>query len=182
MFPLLFVYLLPGCSNALMFYETGKLSLTIEGKPDSSQPVQANLGFKQRTAVVAPPMRKGDTMANASSMISSFRVHKQSGWGPLTMRTALVTGTAARELDRDTAVGVAEALSGVPLTFNDDPSAKALRGQIRSWLETDGNRERLREWLEAKGLPEPAPGAIGSWLPSAATSDLRDAIRDLDIP
>lgn len=46
--------LLNGCSNALYFYETEKVSLTVEARPDSSQPVQGSLGIKQRVVLIAP--------------------------------------------------------------------------------------------------------------------------------
>jgi hypothetical protein len=90
-----------GCTNALYFYETGKVSLTLEGRPDSTQPVQGNLGFKQRTAVVAPPKADGDS----AGMLASFRFSKLPGlwqateqgrsfFGPIDIRTALITGDA----------------------------------------------------------------------------------------
>src|SRR5437016_4674735 len=85
-----------GCGNVLYFYETGKVSLTIEGRPDSSEPVQGSLAFKERTAVVSPPiLDAAGNQKDTASMISSFRVQKEETspiLGPLTMRTALVTG------------------------------------------------------------------------------------------
>lgn len=45
---------LNGCSNALYFYETEKIAMNLEGRPDSSQPVQGSLGLKQRVAIVVP--------------------------------------------------------------------------------------------------------------------------------
>ena len=48
--------LLGGCTNSIYFYETEKLTLlTIESRPDPSQPIQLNVGFKERAVVVAPP-------------------------------------------------------------------------------------------------------------------------------
>jgi hypothetical protein len=97
------------CTNALYFYETGKISLTLEGRPDSSQPVQGNLGFKQRTAVVAPPMRATEgTAGDSAGMLASFRFEKLPGlwqatdqgggfFGPIDIRTALITGDAVPE-------------------------------------------------------------------------------------
>jgi len=73
---------LNGCSNALYFYETEKISMNLEGRPDPSQPVQGSLGFKQRVAIVAPP-KDPDTLTQARSesvsMISSFRFRKDPG-------------------------------------------------------------------------------------------------------
>lgn len=45
--------ILSSCSNALYFYETDKISLTLEARPDSTQPVQGNFGLKQRLALVS---------------------------------------------------------------------------------------------------------------------------------
>ncbi len=89
------------CSNALYFYETGKISLTIEGRPDSTQPVQGNLGFKQRTAVVVPPKAaEGGGTTDSGAMISSFRFGNRTDSG-IDIRTALVTGLAASCLSED---------------------------------------------------------------------------------
>lgn len=84
-----------GCTNALYFYETGKISLTVEGRPDSTQPVQGNLGYKQRTAVLAPATVDAATgnSTDAGSMISSFRFGTKD---KIHIRTALITGQAAR--------------------------------------------------------------------------------------
>jgi hypothetical protein len=110
------VLALPGCTNSLYFYETGKLSITIEGRPDSSQPVQGSLGFKQRSAVVSPPLRATEHKGDAGAMISSFRVKKEAGvFGPVTIRTALVTGAAADVLDRSQTRNAALALVGAPI-------------------------------------------------------------------
>jgi hypothetical protein len=139
---------LDGCGNALLFYETGKLSLTLEARPDSSQPVQGNLGFKQRSAVVAPPKSRGNLSTDAGSMISSFRVTKEEdwrGWGPLTVQTTLVTGRAASELNAIQAGRVARAVAGVP-TYVDIAA-----GGIAA-AERQGKRERLGE-LTAKDWP-----------------------------
>ncbi|MGH8601504.1 MAG: hypothetical protein ACREXR_01595 [Gammaproteobacteria bacterium] len=110
---------LTGCSNALYFYETEKIAMSLEGRPDSSQPVQGSLGLKQRVAVVAPP-EDPDTMTGAKSealsMISSFRFRKDPGTlrdiGPVTIQTAFVTGKAAKCLDHIDAVDMAKAQVG----------------------------------------------------------------------
>lgn len=84
-----------GCTNALYFYETGKISLTVEGRPDSTEPVQGNLGYKQRTAVIAPGKVDPTTgnSTDSGSMISSFRFGTKD---KISIRTALITGQAAR--------------------------------------------------------------------------------------
>lgn len=85
------------CTNALYFYETGKVSLTLEGRPDSTEPVQGNLGFKQRTAVVAPgKSTESGESSDSGSMISSFRFGNKE---KISVRTALITGQAARCLE-----------------------------------------------------------------------------------
>jgi hypothetical protein len=125
------------CSKSLMFYETGKLSLTIEGRPDSSEPVQGNLGFKQRTAVVAPAMHtaQGDP-TNSASMISSFLIYKDSGWGPLHIRTGFVTGKAARSLSPSKAEQVAQAVSGIGVPTRSDNATLAIQNATEADEQT----------------------------------------------
>jgi hypothetical protein len=103
-----------GCSNALLFYETGKVALSLEARPnDASQPVQGSLAFKQRTAAVVPPLKNGD----AGAMISSFRFAKEPGFtGPITIQTALITGAAATKVvEEKKSSQVAQAISGAPI-------------------------------------------------------------------
>ena len=101
---LLAVFFLMGCGNALYFYQNERISLTIEGRPDASQPVQGNLGLKQRIAIVTPGLESNGTRepGEALSLISSFRFKKESGQlfnlGPVTIRAALITGDAAKDL------------------------------------------------------------------------------------
>jgi hypothetical protein len=52
-----------GC-NAIYFYETDKVSLTVEVRPDSTGPVQGNFGLKQRV-VAFVPKRNGSRPAAA---------------------------------------------------------------------------------------------------------------------
>ena len=117
-------FLLGGCTNALYFYETGKISLTLEGRPDSTEPVQGNLGFKQRTAVVAPGKLDGDGKAvmDSGSMISSFRFGTKD---KISIHTALITGQAARCLDDTEAQEAATAIVGVPPIPGYDALAKS---------------------------------------------------------
>jgi hypothetical protein len=101
-----------GCTNALYFYETGKISLTVEGRPDSTQPVQGSLGYKQRTAVVAPGRVDSTTggRTDSGSMISSFRFGTKD---KISIRTALITGQAARCLSDPEAQQAARAVADV---------------------------------------------------------------------
>lgn len=103
---------LSGCSNALYFYETEKVSLTVEARPDSSQPVQGNLGIKQRVVLLAPKKNKS---ADAVSAISSFDfkiIPKDHAiFDPIMIQTAFITGTAAANLDDQEAQRAAQAIA-----------------------------------------------------------------------
>jgi hypothetical protein len=104
------------CSNTIYFYETEKISLTVEGRPDSTQPVQGNLGIKQRAVLIVPPKAGGEAL----SSISSFQFTKSPGgvfnFGPVTIRTTLVTGEAATKLTPNQQQSTARAIvEGAPL-------------------------------------------------------------------
>ena len=102
--------LLSACSNTLYFYETEKISLTIEARPDSSQPIQGNIGIKQRIALITPEKgeKNGKVDGEALSSISSFRFKVApdpeangaffNGFNPVLIRTAFITGKAASGL------------------------------------------------------------------------------------
>jgi len=63
---------LVSCSNnnSLYFYETDKISLTIEARPDSSQPVQGNFGLKQRLVLIVPPINSGCEKKTSSKILN----------------------------------------------------------------------------------------------------------------
>lgn len=113
---------LPGCTNALYFYETEKLSLTVEARPDSSQPVQGSLGIKQRVVLIAPKKRdtpmKNDS-DDAVSAISSFSfniIPEGIIFHPVLIQTAFITGEAATSLNTPetaSAAALAITLDGV---------------------------------------------------------------------
>ncbi|SET50738.1 hypothetical protein SAMN05216326_13153 [Nitrosomonas marina] len=94
--------LLTGCTNSIYFYETEKISLTVEARPDSSQPVQGNLGIKQRVAMIVPRKSNNeDGDGEALSTISSFDfriIDTPKKFNPILVRTAFVTGDAADRL------------------------------------------------------------------------------------
>jgi hypothetical protein len=172
---------LSACGNALYFYETGKLSLTLEARPDSSQPVQGNLGFKQRTAVVAPPKKNGKDPTDSSAMISAFRVHKADhwmGWGPLTIETALVTGRPAIEIDRETAQRTAAVVAGVGIATYDEIGARSVV------IATEkGQLDRLKqlaaiEWSDLTDAEKAELGRITDTF-SQYDADLHASIRRL---
>ncbi len=146
---------LTGCSNALYFYETEKMAMSLEGRPDSSQPVQGSLGLKQRVAVVAPP-KYPDTMTQARSeaisMLSTFRFRKDKGGffdlGPAMIQTALVTGSAANGL-KNQAPEVAEVqVIGTPIATEEDLTDIILSNLNRPDRKTD--REKLKDLLRTR--------------------------------
>jgi len=100
-------FLLIGCASPPMyFYETEKISLTVEARPDSSQPVQGNLGIKQRLALIAPKKNQNDSskgVGEAVSALSSFSfkiMPKENNlFDPVLIQTAFVTGEAAAKLE-----------------------------------------------------------------------------------
>ncbi|WP_297326016.1 hypothetical protein [Nitrosomonas sp.] len=100
-------FLLIGCVNPPMyFYETEKISLTVEARPDSSQPVQGSLGIKQRLALVAPKKNQNDSskgVGEAVSALSSFSFkimpEKNNLFDPVLIQTAFITGEAAAKLN-----------------------------------------------------------------------------------
>ena len=124
--------LLTSCSNALYFYETDKISLTVEARPDSSQPVQGNLGLKQRVALVTPATRipqdvlpsanesacddalvtpstkilEGDALSSINSF--RFKIEEEPGFNPVTIQSAFITGDAASCLKQNEAATAAK--------------------------------------------------------------------------
>lgn len=126
-----------GC-GAVYFYETEKVSLTLEGRPDPTAPVAGNLGLKQRVVLIAPATHTDDATpattgtaattsttslskrpaGDALSVINSFRfqIHakEQGQWFPrMTIDGALITGQPARELSPGETSSAIGALSGV---------------------------------------------------------------------
>lgn len=169
---------LTGCSNALYFYETEKISMSLEGRPDSSQPVQGSLGLKQRVAILAPPndpdtMTKGEAM----SMISSFRFRKDPGTlrdlGPVTIQTAFVTGKAARSLESPQAERIAQAIAQaqVQVIGPDTPDILARKKRLSNCVKDMSDNTKLE--AIAKIL-------IGA--PSGTKTDIRTRIRNLKLP
>ena len=155
---------LSACNNALYFYETEKISLTVEARPDSSQPVQGNLGLKQRVALVTPAKceeGKDDKdgkkwfswmstcEGEALSSISSFRfkVAPESedlfnGFNPVTIRTAFITGDAAANLRPDEAEAAAIIISGAKIATNKNTANKIVN---RLKKENPDGLKRLKQ-------------------------------------
>jgi len=114
-------FLLIGCVNPPMyFYETEKISLTVEARPDSSQPVQGSLGIKQRLALIAPKKNQNDSSKGAGEAVSalssfSFKIMPKENnlFDPVLIQTAFVTGEAATKLG--TPVEVAKVAQAITL-------------------------------------------------------------------
>lgn len=114
-----FSFLLIGCVNPPMyFYETEKISLTVEARPDSSQPVQGSLGIKQRLALIAPKKNQNDSSKGVGEAVSalssfSFKISPKENnlFDPLLIQTAFITGKAASDLTVPEAVFAARAIT-----------------------------------------------------------------------
>jgi hypothetical protein len=151
--------LLCGCSNALYFYETEKIAMSLQGRPDSSQPVQGSLGLKQRVAVVAPP-KDPDTTAQARSdavsMVSTFRFRKDEGGfadlGPVTIQTAFVTGSAATAL-KEKAPAVARAqVTGVRTVGPEPPDIHARKKRLTDCVTDISDNTKLNAIAKKLGI------------------------------
>ncbi len=109
-----------GCSNALYFYQTERIAMVLEARPDSSQPIQGSVGIKHRIALVTPAKEKeGDSV----SALSKFAFEKKPGSlgrvGPVTIRSTLLTGQATKELTQSqTTAAVAAMADGELPTWN----------------------------------------------------------------
>lgn len=122
-----FSSLLIGCvSPPMYFYETEKISLTVEARPDSSQPVQGSLGIKQRLALIAPKKNQNDSSKGAGEAVSalssfSFKIspEKNNLFDPVLIQTAFVTGEAAAKLDKPE--DVAKVASAITLEGSEIP-------------------------------------------------------------
>lgn len=94
---------LTACTNALYFYETDKISLTLEARPDSSQPVQGNFGLKQRIALVTPSIKKNSTEGHITLLAFCLKENKEE---PTLTDIALATYclNEGKEKDDDMAI------------------------------------------------------------------------------
>lgn len=136
-----------GCTNALYFYETEKISLTVEARPDSTQPVQGSLGLKQRVALIAPKKNKND---DALSAISSFNfkiIPIDWEFNPVLIQTAFITGDAAAGLNQNEAANAAQAITfKVPEIKGIDKIAS----DILTGVKDENNRTTLKQILTAR--------------------------------
>jgi hypothetical protein len=132
LFLALLTFCLLGCSNALYFYETEKISLTLEARPDSSQPVQGSLGVKQRVVLVSP--RTETTEGDALSAISSFNFKitpkPNTPFNPVLIQMAFITGDAASGLNVRQASLAGEAVALTPQLLNKQNDAVSEIGKL----------------------------------------------------
>jgi hypothetical protein len=61
-----------GC-NAVFVRETERFSLSIEGKPDATEPVSGNFGYKQRVAIVIPGRKKPDKPGEKTTALPELK-------------------------------------------------------------------------------------------------------------
>lgn len=201
------IYILSGCTNALYFYETEKISFTVEARPDSSQPVQGSLGIKQKVALVTPgnnqiirqaggcrnssnnetSQQAAGSTSNDNEALSSisrfdFKIIPTSGTilDPVLIQTAFVTGNAASGLTCDQAAEVANAIVLDGSYKKDDAGDR-----LRTFWKPDGtnidktNQAKLIQWMTNSGLN---PDTITLFLRDKNFSDLRvEAVKDLEI-
>lgn len=118
-FVLLVTATICGCTNAIYFYETEKVAINLEARPDGSQPITGNVGIKQRVAVVTPP-RQADAQltpsADSVSMISKFDLRTRpdpNDWNTIVIESTLLTGKAVTELSPGEAQEAYSALAGL---------------------------------------------------------------------
>jgi len=119
------VVLLSACNN-LVFYQAQRVSVTLEASPqDVTKPIQANIGSKTRTFIVAPQMEgTGDNKGELVSMLGyggatfadfaknsdappetptslvddNKKITAAMGMEQMTFKTAFVSGQAAKNL------------------------------------------------------------------------------------
>lgn len=121
------IVLLSACNN-LVFYQAQRVSVTLEASPqDVTKPIQANIGSKTRTFIIAPQIETGSDQGELVSMLgygaatlidypegsdaptttpaalnpSETKVQKVKatmGMEQMTFKTAFVSGEAAKNL------------------------------------------------------------------------------------
>jgi hypothetical protein len=116
-----FGLLICGC-NSIYFYETEKVALNIEGRPDATRPVSGTFGASMHVAAVVPSKNSDENgpPGEAMSLISYFNFEKDDANtrnpfdDPLTIETVLITGAAHEKLkEKGAAANVFNALSEV---------------------------------------------------------------------
>lgn len=134
-----------GCGNSIYYYQSDSFSLKLKGRAsDASKPVQGNLGFKERVAIITPPKAKND---ESVSLLSGFSFSKEEGFlGRVNIRSALVTGEAANNLstsDGKTTSGNEIAGKVLQLTGNDIPEHTEIAEKVLDKM-TQENKDKLK--------------------------------------
>lgn len=133
--------MLGGCGQNIYYYQNDGFMLKMQGRPsDASQPVQGTLAFKERVALVVPQKKDGE----AYSLISGFSFDKESTgsdgkpaiFGPLHIRSALITGDAATQVATDQKAPLV-AKQVAKLQGQDTPPAKTQAQSIVEKLSID---------------------------------------------
>lgn len=153
-------FLLIGCVSPMYFYETEKISLTVEARPDSSQPVQGSLGIKQRLALIAPKKNLNDSnKGNDGEAISaitsfSFKIMPKPGnlFDPLVIQTAFVTGEAAK-LEEPLVQKVAEAITVGNLSAKQSFATNKIVEKLFS-ADNKLDKKKLEDFLRCAGFNE----------------------------
>ncbi len=145
-------FLLVGCANSMYFYETEKISLTVEARPDSSQPVQGSLGIKQRVVLVSPKKEDGEALSAISSF--NFKIIPKSGtpFNPVLIQTAFVTGEAASQFTEPRAaadVAKAITISGTAIRSSNEEIAC-----ITEKARANNKLDELKQLVKSKGFEE----------------------------
>lgn len=113
--------LICGC-NSIYFYETEKVALNIEGRPDATRPVSGTFGASMHVAAVVPSKNSdaNEPPGEAMSLISYFKFEKDDANtrnpfdDPLTIETVLITGAVHEKLKgKGAAANVFNALAEV---------------------------------------------------------------------
>lgn len=150
-----------GCVSPMYFYETEKISLTVEARPDSSQPVQGSLGIKQRLALIAPKKNQNDSNkgndGEAISAISSFSFKimpkPNNLFDPLVIQTAFVTGEAAKLEDQLLVQRVAEAITVGNLSAKQSFATNKIVEKLFS-ADNKLDKKKLEDFLRCAGFNE----------------------------
>jgi hypothetical protein len=155
---------LAGCSNALYFYETEKISLTLEARPDSSQPVQGNLGVKQRVVLIAPKKNENEDALSAISSFSFKIIPKPDTiFNPVLIQTAFITGEAASSLKELEAQLAAQAIALDQANLSVGTNITLMRNIVNSLDKNSKQDQKHIDLLNGLGrsvVPEKYPVPI----------------------
>jgi hypothetical protein len=162
-----FLGALTGCApHAVYFYETEKMSMTLEARPDPSQPVQGNLGLKQRVILVAP--RKTNENANSTAKDRTDSTPKSKSESGDSASVLSSTRFSKTPVEGSVRVG-AFLIQSVLLTGDAAecavPNSSELRNNVvadtpRSTAPISAGKPRSPAEMEAAPAPPIAPNAM----------------------